>query len=92
MEPLSAHGLPRLSWIDTLYSSTYLSILLFTTLDKLFPHSFSLSSLPHAILHSNPLLLHLMGFLLQTELNSHREQRACFVSGLPISRHYHGCP
>lgn len=25
MEPLSARGLPRLSWIDTLYSSTYLS-------------------------------------------------------------------
>lgn len=26
MEPLSARGLPRLSWIDTLYSSTYLSV------------------------------------------------------------------
>lgn len=30
MEPLSARGLPRLSWIDTLYSSTYPSVSLFT--------------------------------------------------------------
>lgn len=28
MEPVSAHGLPRLSWIDTLYSSTYLCLLI----------------------------------------------------------------
>lgn len=49
MEPLSARGLPRLSWIDTLYSSTYLSILLFTPLDTLLP----------IYLHSR---LHLMPF------------------------------
>lgn len=30
MEPLSARGLPRLSWIDTLYSSMYPSVPLFT--------------------------------------------------------------
>ena len=37
MEPLSAHGLPRLSWIDTLYSSMYLSIHLFTHLHSSLP-------------------------------------------------------
>lgn len=37
MEPLSARGLPRLSWIDTLYSSTYPSIHLRTPLHTSLP-------------------------------------------------------
>lgn len=49
MEPLSARGLPRLSWIDTLYSSTY-------------PHrppttSSSITAHPHASLFTQQLSL-----------------------------------
>lgn len=78
MEPLSARGLPRLSWIDTLYSSTYPSILLFTPLHTSLPiylHS-RLYLMP--FYPATPLLLHLMGclFVLQPELHAHREHFA----------------
>lgn len=52
MEPLSARGLPRLSWIDTLYSSMYPSVPLFTPRPHIASH---LSPLyPNAVLPSNP--------------------------------------
>lgn len=77
MEPLSARGLPRLSWIDTLYSSTYLSVLLFTPLDKLFPIRF------HSRLYLMPFYPATTSFSLSwascscyKQLHSHRENFA----------------
>lgn len=60
MEPLSAHGLPRLSWIDTLYSSMYPTVHLSQHIASLLSslvslcHGFLFTSSPPSPAHGLP--------------------------------------
>lgn len=84
MEPLSARGLPRLSWIDTLYSSMYPSILLFTHLHTSLPIYLCACLYLQPFYPSTPLSPS-HGLPLRVTTRAVSSQRTlCIFSGLPL--------
>lgn len=93
MEPLSARGLPRLSWIDTLYSSTYLSsiTLLLSTHHFSFICALYLSVFcpapPSSLSHPLPVRVTAPAICTQGTLCIFRTSNQCALLWLSITRH-----